>query len=458
MDTLDTRADLAWAVAAFNNGANTRYAKYRAYLAGDQPLKFATAKFEEAFGGVFQEFAYNISETVVDAHADRMQVVGFGADNDTLSQKAQAIWDANGMDNREGQVEQEQFGMGDAYIAVEMVDGEPVLWPHLAHEMRVRYSETRPGELEAAARLWAVPGGPWRLNIWDTGYLYKFVADRQPKDHAIPKKPDVFAPMEVDGEAWPLENPVPGTVPVFHFPNNGRVNDYGVSEIRNVIPLQDALNKTVLDMMVAMEFYAFRQRVLLGVAIDPDDTAAQQQLQQFQTGLTRLLFIDGAEGKTPSIDEFGETNIAQYTGVIERFEKKIATVTKVPKNYLGLRTSDYTSGESKRMDETQFIAKIEDRQRSNGAIISAMMTYCLAATGESVKPGDIRVNWAPAAPISSDEQVERMAIMRRDIKLPLPTILREAGYEPTQIEAIMSEVAEEADANRSLFDMGAPLA
>jgi hypothetical protein len=47
-----------------------------------------------------------------------------------------------------------------------------------------------------------------------------------------------------------------------------------VSDLRNAIPLQDAINKTVLDMLIASEFAAFPQRVVLGVeaAKNPDGT------------------------------------------------------------------------------------------------------------------------------------------------------------------------------------------
>ena len=45
-------------------------ALYRRYLEGNHDLQYATQKFRQAFGRLFDTFAYNRCATVVDAHAD----------------------------------------------------------------------------------------------------------------------------------------------------------------------------------------------------------------------------------------------------------------------------------------------------------------------------------------------------------------------------------------------------
>jgi hypothetical protein len=51
----------------------------------------------------------------------------------------------------------------------------------------------------------------------------------------------------------------------------------GTSDLRVSIPLTNAINKQVLDMMVASEFAAFPQRVLIGVEL-PKDPVTNQPL------------------------------------------------------------------------------------------------------------------------------------------------------------------------------------
>ena len=56
-------------------------------------------------------------------------------------------------------------------------------------------------------------------------------------------------------------------VPVVPFPNLGE-GSFGMSELRDVVPLQDALNKTLLDMLVGSESQALPQRYALGLEIE----------------------------------------------------------------------------------------------------------------------------------------------------------------------------------------------
>ena len=467
---------LRWAVAAFHSKSNDGYYLYQRYLEGQHDLKYATEKFREAFGLIFKAFSYNLCETIVDAHADRMEITGFGSDDDdalkqrrseakavgldaaapdeqSRAQVMQDVWDRNGMDHREGQVEADQFGLGDAYVIADFVDDEAVLWPAVPTEMRVVYSDQRPGKRTAAARLWG-EGNLWRLNVWTETELAKYEARRTGKDDRnIPQKDTAFSPWS--GGENVVTHKVPGIVPVFHFANNARVNDYGVSELRNVIPLQNGLNKTVMDMLVAMEFAAFPQRVAIG--IDDDDPDTQSAIRDLVTGVNRLITLQGTDGTTPSIAEFSAANIAQYLQVIDRFEKMAAIVSKVPRNYFGDRNADAISGESKRMDESGFISKIEDAQRRDGQVWSELGAYVLTGMGLKTEPGDIRVNWKPAAPMSTAEQLDAM-MAKRTVGLPFEQILKEAGYEPDQIASIKELKSREDEASaerqRAMFDGG----
>ncbi len=73
---------------------------------------------------------------------------------------------------------------------------------------------------------------------------------------------DAFRNEEIKAEAV-IPNPY-GTVPVFHFANNADIGSPGRSELDSAIPVQDGLNKSVLDMLVAMEFSAYRPRWAAG--------------------------------------------------------------------------------------------------------------------------------------------------------------------------------------------------
>ena len=53
-------------------------------------------------------------------------------------------------------------------------------------------------------------------------------------------------------------------LPVIHFKNKDQGYNYGQSELKNIIPLQDALNKTIIDLIAAADTTAFRIYWMVG--------------------------------------------------------------------------------------------------------------------------------------------------------------------------------------------------
>ncbi len=444
---------LAWAIKAFRDGQNERYETYQQYLAGNQPLAFATDKFVSAFGRLFREFAYNRCEMVVDAHADRLQVAGFAAKTDAIAQRAQDIWDANLMDVNEGHVYTEAFGAGDAHVYCGLHPGGKGVhvWVQQAANVRVHFDEDVPGEIDLAAKYWLAEDGRGRLNIYFAGRIEKYVT-RNKAPSGIPTSTGGFQPFEIVGEDWPMPLNVLDRVPVFHFANNGLTNAYGVSELRNVVPLQDAINKTLMDMLIAMEFAAFPQRVIINV--DDSEAETQESIKRFQTGIDRILTLYGvSDGKQPSIAEFSAANIAQYLAVAEFWDKAVSRVTKVPVHYLSL-TGDFPSGRALRIAEGPFLSKLEDRQRAFGNVWSSVMEYAVRLSGMDVESGTLRVNWKSAAPLSEEDQLDR-ALQRDMIGIPFESNLKMLGYEPGQIEEILALKDAAVKEAQRVFDRGA---
>ncbi len=455
--------NVAWAVGAFAGKRSALYQMYARYLAGNHPLAFATGRFRTAFGRTFKEFAYNRCTTVVDAHADRLQISGWDCGDEALGKVVAGIWAANTMDYQEGQVEREQFAMGDAYVIVEADTDTPdiFIWPQEADTVRVRYSQERPGKIDLAARRWTDDGNRPRLTLYFEDRFEKYA--RPARSAAFTTTDAVtpggdwsvmgdWAPFETPGEPWPVPLRVTDTVPVFHFANNAPIGRYGQSELADVIPLQDALNKTILDMLVAAEFGAFRQRYgidLLTTLTDPvtGEEIADPEIARFQTGMTRFLnFMSekDEEGKGKgTIGEFSAADLVQYNTVVESFDKRISRVSRVPTHYLEM-TGDFPSGEALRMAEAPFVKKMDDRVRAAGPTWAAVMRYAARLTGADVPPGKVKPKWEPVAPLTDQEQLNAAVIKRRDLDYPLEEVLTDMGTNPTHIKRIVDKANEEA--------------
>lgn len=451
-----------WASDAFQRTTlASSYAKYRRYSQGDQDLAFATPKYAEAFGHLFAAFDYNRMAGVVDAHADRLQLERFATGTEAVDEVAAEIWGRNRMDERAGEVHREALLSGDAYVIVWPETGDaygedggvfPQLWPQRADRIRVHYDDERPGLITLAAKLWPLhperAGGTtthWRLNLYYADRIEKYVTVRRAT--VAPKDRNGWEEYRSEGDTtWPVPNPYQ-QVPVIHFANNAGTGEYGQSELRDVIPLQDALNKVLTDLLLTSEMAGFPQKVILG--LDSSDDGVQEGLRRLQAGLNKIFTIPvDPGGSPPSIAEFSAANLAQLVQVVEHFDKLISRVSRVPIHYLQM-SGDFPSGRALRTAEAPFVSKIEDRQVSYGNSWEDCMGLALRMAGVT-DPGDLSAIWKSAAPLSVEDQWD-LAQMKANVGLPLEQILREAGYdEDTIAQIVEAEQAKQAEREAAL--------
>src|SRR6266404_4858278 len=92
------------------------YRTYDNYYRGQHQLAFASDKFRNAFGNLFQMFADNICPIPIDSLADRLEIIGFSDTGDaSLAVDAQEIWDRNHMTIRAGRIHRSSFVNGDGF-------------------------------------------------------------------------------------------------------------------------------------------------------------------------------------------------------------------------------------------------------------------------------------------------------------------------------------------------------
>lgn len=427
---------LKWAVDSLDNHKkHAHYEKYEHYYEGHQPLAFATPKYAQTFGTLFRAFAYNRCAGVVDAHADRLQVLGIRSMDESITEAARLIWEHNRMDKRAGEIHRHALLCGDSYLIVwpEAGTNEPQLWPQEAENIRVVYDEDRPGLIVLAAKGWRIEDDRMRINLYYPDRIEKWVSVRPIERY---NKTDVqFVPWEVAGEPWPVPNPWM-EVPIFHFANNADTGAYGRSELCDVVPLQDALNKVLTDLLLASELGGFPQKVILG--LDADDEQVREGLRRLEAGMNKIFSIpfDG-DGKAPSIAEFSATNLEQMREVVQLFDTLISRVSRVPVHYLQM-TGNFPSGRALRTAEGPFVAKIEDRQRAFGNVWEDAMSLALRMAGMA-DPGPLDAVWETATALMDEDKWD-LAILKGSAGLPLAQILREMGdYEEDEIDKIMQD-------------------
>jgi hypothetical protein len=236
-----------------------------------------------------------------------------------------------------------------------------------------------------------------------------------------------------------------GVVPLFHFPNNASVGQMGNSELVPVIPLQDALNKAVLDMMVAMEFAAFRQRWATGIELSLD--AKGNPIAPFIPGVERLWTTESEGAK---FGQFEATDLEEFLKVQNDFRLEIARVSATPLHYLMLQGSAVPSGEALKALEKRHVKKVKDRMTTFGNVWEDVMSFALQInSGRS----NLRLStiWADAFGPTEKELLDSLMV-KQSLGASEEQLLSEAGYGESDILRMQQQNAARRTANQADFN------
>lgn len=411
---------------------------FDSYYRGDHRLAFASTKYREAFANLFRAFADNFCLLVVDAERERLNVDGFrmgpdpAADND-----AWQIWQRNDLDARSAIAHTEALVKGICYVAVwRDENGQPLITIEDPMQVIVDQDFGGRGPRRAALKLWVDDSQllfltlylPDRIEKWQSKKTLRagtlFTVDRW-------SNADEWERREIDGEEWPLPNALE-SVPIIPLVNNPRLSGDGRSEIAAVIPIQDAINKTIADMLVASEFGAFRQRWVTGIDIPLGDDG--KPIEPFKTAVDRLWIANGAEGEpAPTFGEFGQTDLAGYVNTVEMLVQHVASITKTPPHYLLGQSGTFPSGEALKSTETGLVNKSRLAMRYFGEAWEEVMRLAFKVMGdERANVDDSETIWRD--PESKVQSELTDAVMKEQaLGVPQEALWEKLGYSPQQI-------------------------
>jgi hypothetical protein len=423
--------DIAWAVECIDKMRDT-YETCQAYYDGDQPLLFATEKFRNAFGTLFTEFSDNLCPTVVEALSDRLKVTGWDGDS---AKQVQKFWDKWRLDRVQSQVHRTSPMKGDAYVLVwPNKDNEPKFWPHEPDQVCVDYDdEDDPSVILKAGKVWQDDDEHFRCTLYYDDHVEKYRTIGPEKSGAAPAK--VYRWTTI-GE---LDNPWE-RVPMFHFGNGAEIGCMGVSRLKDVMPVQDALNKSVLDLLVAMEFVAMPQRYATGLQVEVDEDTGKPKSPPFTPGVDRIWTAAG----DVKFGEFSQATLTQFVEVQNSLRLEMARISGTPPHFLSLEDR-MPSGEALKVSEGRLIKKIESSQTTFTPVWIEMMVFAASIESATIDPDKITPIWAPGSPHNPLLDAETQ-LVKHQVGVSKKQNLRELGYSEEQIEQMQKDNEEEAAA------------
>jgi hypothetical protein len=295
-------------------------ATLEAYYDGEQPLPVAlsTKQYRKEFDQMLRRVRDNWMPLVIDAVGERLNVTGFRFGEDTASDSAASeLWQRCFLDSDSSLAHATALTTGRCPIMVWAgQDGRPEITVEHPSQVVVAYEAGSRRRRAAALKSWCDEWtGDQFANLYLPDQILKYRIAKQ-GSHSMsapsialpsPEYPgftgvgiEVAAgPYKVTEREAAVANPM-GVVPVLELRNRLRLRDgHCRSEIFEVVSTQDQIDKTLIDMLVASEFGAFRQRWATGIEIPEIDG---KPIEAFDSAINRLWVTgsDTARSRGPS--------------------------------------------------------------------------------------------------------------------------------------------------------------
>lgn len=407
------------------------FERHDRYYRGDFPLPWLAPQAAEDFRRILSMTRSNFMGLVIDSMVERVSVEGFRVGTDAAADsEVWRIWQANNMDSDFDQGLLESAIGGKSYLFVEPNPTDrstPKI--HVEHPTQC-IVEHVPGSnrRETAAGLkawWDDLTGKIFATLYLPNVVYKFEAE-QPRKVRGRRQRMEWVPR--DGVRFKGRNPV-GEVPLYELPNNPRLLSGGVSEIYDVMDVQDRIVKTIADRLMTQDYGAFPQK---WATAWPEEDAAGNPTPAIQIGRNRMVTTEVAETK---FGQFDAAEIGGYVGAKAEDVKDIASRTRTPAQYL-LGEMSNVNGETLKASESGLVSKV--RQRCKGysdPVERAILAIRRLAGLTDAKTETIEVIWRNPEFRTEGELVDALfKLGSPPINVPRVVIWEKWGATPTEIE------------------------
>lgn len=432
-------------------------------------LRDRAKKYLEAHGVPFCE---NFCDVVVDAPAERLNLIGFSSSaaeetidadgkevvSDWAGALAETWWQANRMDAVQVVAHTQALMKGDEYVIVEYDPDRamPRFLRQRQHQVKVVYSDDDPDTIAYACKVWNTsktgPQNPngrrlRRLNVYFPDHIEKWYRLDKGGSGGGKGSWERWSDSDLELESgWPVWWTTTGDaageplgVPVIHLRHKSLGEGGGRSRVRQAIPFQEELNKYVADLNDLVDNHALPQDWVKGVSGDN----------------VEFKRVPGNVWQATSPEaEFGRLDAADTKNILDAIEgvlSRLARKTRIPLHLLSGGTPP--SGESLKTAESGLVATVRQCQVDFGtdwedAILLGLRLQ--AVFGDGVELADLEgltvsAQWANPETRSDKDELETAAL-KKTLGVSRQTLLTELGYDAEKEAERRAAEAEEAEA------------
>jgi len=445
----------------------------RAYHEGDQPT-FLTER-AKTFLGVDElqdEFCMNVVRGVVEAVTERMMVAGFKCTDEASALWAWATWQADRVDAKQNDVHEDTVRDGESFVIVSWDDDERRLRiiPHNRYTdpevegtgegCKATYANDDPNQpMLFASKRWVESLGNGqarqRLTLYYPERIEKYFhngSDWTPLDaETLIAEGDVIENEDgTQSPIWPRpwvdDAGEPLGIPVVHF-RNPKMRP----EAWDAIPLQNAINKALIDLLAAGDVTAFRVFVALGFLPTTDGQAPaadQSNWLDIEPGQTIGTTRSAQEADFKAIDG---APLDPLLNLLEKLVLWLAIITRTPVSRYQF-SGAVASADTLKQQIESLLAKVGLRHTLFGDAWEDVMTIARRLQnhfGGGVdgalldETATFETLWKNAEKRDRLQELQGYQIEKDSLDVPLKTLWAKAGYKPDEIEQMWKQREEE---------------
>ncbi|MFC8583239.1 phage portal protein [Streptomyces sp. NPDC057217] len=393
----------------------------------------------------------NWTSLVIDSPVERMHVDGFrfGSPGDTDGSaragddEANRIWQENSLDADADLVHYGALSQRRAFVLVEKGDdGRPVLTHETPRQVAVEHVQGSRRKLAAGLKMWRDDWtGQTRATLWTPARVFDFATKTDAPSFAgrsaLLRGWDAFAvPDSRDGSRPNLLKDVP-LVPFINR-RNRRLD--GFAEHEDVLTIQNRITLSLINLIAAMKYGAFRQRWAAGLEVD-EDPVTGQKITPYKLDIKSLWTSGDHETR---FGEFAATDLIPYVRSVEAAVQDLAAISRTPPHYL-IGAVVNVSGDALKAAETGLVSKVRDRQRNFGESWEQTMRLAFRLIGDTERATAYTAETIWCDPESrSMAELADAAVKKKAADVPWRQRMEDQGYTPTQIARMEIDRAQDA--------------
>ena len=241
--------------------------------------------------------------------------------------------------------------------------------------------------------------------------------------------------VETEYSQWKLidvQNNLLGFIPIIHIKNTVDDLEFGVSDLQVMTDLQDALNKTVTDMLLTMDNQAFQRMFIFG----------GQTPKGYEVGMGPGMITE-VPNENGSLEVVQTADITPFIQAMKEIVDQICAVTSIPRVVFSRSEGGPVSGYALRLHYIPLERKCGKKKvilKNRFGELNRMIFAAARLLGMGDYTGfKTKIQFTGGLPIDEEAQMQVHEIELRSKIKSRRTVMQERGIEDVDAEMLLIE-------------------